>query len=59
MPALAQLLDSDQAAALTGLQAALVAQPPPPPAAPGTSAACPTCGQARPVPAATFRAPGD
>ena len=55
MPALAQLLDDDQAARLARLQLELTTAPPPP--AEPTAAICPTCGQPRPVPAAVFLPP--
>lgn len=55
MAAVAQLLDDDQAAALARLQLELAIEPPP--AAEPTAAICPTCGQMRPAPAATFRSP--
>jgi len=55
MPTLADLLGHDQAARLARLQLELAIAPPPP--AEPTTALCPTCGQARPAPAAIFRAP--
>jgi hypothetical protein len=57
MPALLELLDGDQLAALTRLQVALITTPAPPPPAEPTAAICPACGQPKPVPAAVFRAP--
>ncbi len=56
MTVLAQLLDEDQAARLARLQLELAIAAPA--AAASTSAVCPACGQARPVPAAVFRQPG-
>jgi hypothetical protein len=51
MPALIELLDGDQLAALARLQVRLMTTTPPPPPEP-IAAICAACGQPRPVPAA-------
>lgn len=52
MPALAELLDDGQGAALARLALQLATAPP---AAASTVAVCPTCGAPRSAPAAVFR----
>jgi hypothetical protein len=59
MPALAQLLDGDQAAALCRLQVKLITEPPPPAPAEPTAAVCRECGRPMPAPVAVFRAPAE
>jgi hypothetical protein len=59
MPALLELLDGDQAAALAKLTVKLLVEPAPPPPAEPAAAVCPTCGQPRRAPAAVFLAPAE